>query len=258
MIYQISNLKFSYNKKQPVLNNINLDVKEGELLCVLGKNGSGKTTLFNCLLKILKQYEGNILLNGVDIKKLNEKEIAKSVGYVTQNSDSTFNFTVFEYVLMGLAINVSIFSSPSKNDEQRVYEVLKEINILDLANRPFKELSGGEKQQVSIARALVKKPQILIFDEPTAHLDYANQLKVLRMIKELSLKGYGVIISTHNPDHAILLDGKVALLDGLGNIKVGTSNKLITEKNLKSIYGKELKIRYIEEFKRNVCIYPEL
>ena len=258
MIYQISNLKFSYNQKQPVLNNISLDVNEGELLCVLGKNGSGKTTLFNCLLKILKHYEGTILLNGVDIRKLNEKEIAKSVGYVTQSNDSTFNFTVFEYVLMGLAINVSIFSSPSRNDEQRVYKVLEEMNILDLANRPFKELSGGEKQQAAIARAIVKKPQILIFDEPTAHLDYANQLKVLRMIKDLSLKGYGIVVSTHNPDHAILLNGKVALLDGLGNIKIGTSNKLITEKNLKNIYGKELKIRYIEEFKRNVCIYPEL
>lgn len=258
MIYQISSLKFSYNQKQPVLNNISLDVNEGELLCVLGKNGSGKTTLFNCLLKILKHYEGTILLNGVDIRKLNEKEIAKSVGYVTQSNDSTFNFTVFEYVLMGLAINVSIFSSPSRNDEQRVYKVLEEMNILDLANRPFKELSGGEKQQAAIARAIVKKPQILIFDEPTAHLDYANQLKVLRMIKDLSLKGYGIVVSTHNPDHAILLNGKVALLDGLGNIKIGTSNKLITEKNLKNIYGKELKIRYIEEFKRNVCIYPEL
>lgn len=258
MIYEVKNLNFSYNKKNSVLNDINLQFNEGELLCVLGKNGSGKSTLFKCLLGLLKQYDGKILLNNKEIKGLKEKDIAQIVGYVPQNNESTFDFTVYEYVLMGLASNVSMFSHPSIEDEKKVITVLKEMDLIDLSKRKFNELSGGEKQQVSIARAIVKQPKVLLFDEPTAHLDYSNQIKVLKKIKELSNKGYAIAITTHDPNHAILLDGKVALFDENGHIKQGTRKELITEDNLKIIYGTDLKIRYLEEFKRDVCIYPAL
>lgn len=258
MIYEVKNLNFSYNKKNSVLNDINLQFNEGELLCVLGKNGSGKSTLFKCLLGLLKQYDGEILLNNKEIKRLKEKDIAQIVGYVPQNNESTFDFTVYEYVLMGLASNVSMFSHPSIEDEKKVITVLKEMDLIDLSKRKFNELSGGEKQQVSIARAIVKQPKVILFDEPTAHLDYSNQIKVLKKIKELSNKGYAIAITTHDPNHAILLDGKVALFDENGHIKQGARKELITEDNLKIIYGTDLKIRYLEEFKRDVCIYPAL
>lgn len=258
MIYEVKNLNFSYNKKNSVLNDINLQFNEGELLCVLGKNGSGKSTLFKCLLGLLKQYDGEILLNNKEIKGLKEKDIAQIVGYVPQNNESTFDFTVYEYVLMGLASNVSMFSHPSIEDEKKVLTVLKEMDLINLSQRKFNELSGGEKQQVSIARAIVKQPKVILFDEPTAHLDYSNQIKVLKKIKELSNKEYAIAITTHDPNHAILLDGKVALFDENGHIKQGARKELITEDNLKIIYGTDLKIRYLEEFKRDVCIYPAL
>lgn len=255
MIYEVENLRFSYNKNNLVLNEINLQLNEGELLCVLGKNGSGKSTLFKCLLGLLKKDGGSIKLCEKEIDEIKERDIAKLVGYVSQNNESTFDFTVFEYVLMGRASNVGLFSHPTKDDEKRVLEVLEQMNIVELKDRHFNELSGGEKQQVSIARALVSSPKVLLFDEPTAHLDYSNQIKVLRMIKDLSNKGYAIIITTHDPNHAIMLDGKVALFNLNGSIKTGTVDELIKEDILMDVYGTDLKIRYIEEFKRKVCIY---
>ena len=255
MIYEVKKLSFSYDNSKTVLKNINLELNQGELLCVLGKNGSGKTTLFKCLLGILNADSGEIILNNRNIKDLKEKEIAKNVGYVSQNNESTFAFTVYEYVMMGLASSIGIFSKPSTKQEEMVINILKEMNLLEFKDRLFNELSGGERQQVAIARALVLKPDVILFDEPTAHLDYGNQIKVLRMIKELSKKGYAIMITTHDPNHAIMLDGSVALLDNNGHLVKGSAEELISEDNLKKIYGTDLKIKYIEEFKRKVCIY---
>ncbi len=258
MIYQIQNLKFEYRKDQPVLNSINLSLNEGEILCALGKNGAGKTTLFGCLLGLLNGYEGSILLDGKEISSLKEKDIAKLISYVPQNNNAVFGYTVCEYVLMGCASNVSLFSHPGKTEEAAVREALALMGILDLADRNYMQLSGGERQQTAIARAIVSKPKAILFDEPTAHLDYANQLKVLRMIKGLSAKGFAVIVTSHDPNHAMLLDSKLALFDGKGNIKTGEASELITEESLQEVYGSELKIRYIKEFNRKVCIYPSL
>lgn len=255
MIYEIKDLVFSYNKQKTILNNINLEINQGELLCVLGKNGSGKSTLFKCLLGLLKTDSGEILLDNKNLKDIKEKDIAKLVGYVSQNNDSTFGFTVYEYVLMGLASNIGMFSHPGKDEELAVDKILNEMNLYQFKDRKFNELSGGERQQVAIARAIVSQPKIILFDEPTAHLDYSNQIKILRMIKDLSNKGYAIVITTHDPNHAIMLNGKVALLNNDGQIIKGSVEELITENMLKDIYGTDLKIRYIEEFKRNVCIY---
>lgn len=258
MIYQVRDLKFEYRKNEPVFNGISFELSEGEVLCALGKNGAGKTTLFGCLLGLLKDYDGSITLDGKEISGLKEKDIAKLIGYVPQNNIATFSYTVFEYVLMGCASSISLFSHPGKKEEAMALEALKTMDILELADRSYNQLSGGERQQVAIARAIVSKPKAVLFDEPTAHLDYANQIKVLRMIKDLSSKGFAIIVTSHDPNHAMLLDSKVALFDGRGNINTGKASELITEESLKSIYGSELKIRYIDEFKRNVCIYPEL
>lgn len=255
MLYDIKNLCFSYRENKQILDNISLEINEGELLCVLGKNGSGKTTFFNCMLGLLKNYQGNIYLNNADIKGLNERSIAKLVSYVPQNPNSIFGYTVLDYVLMGLASNIGIFSKPSKNDYQKALDALKQMDILDYSERMFNELSGGEKQQVTIARAIVSDPKIIFFDEPTAHLDYVNQIKVLKMIKELSNKGFAVVFSTHDPNHALILNSNVALFDGKGHIEKGTCEKLITEKKLNKIYDSNIKITYVDKVKRKVCTY---
>ena len=258
MIYSVKNLSFKYPSSKQVLDNISFDINKGELYTVLGKNGIGKTTLFNCLLNFNSNYEGSILLNNKEIRTLKEKDVAKLVSYVPQSTNCTFDYTVFEYILMGTASNISLFSAPSKNEENSVKMALKEMNIANLTDKKFNELSGGEQQLVLIARAIVNKPEVIFFDEPTAHLDYENQLKVLRIINKLKDKGYTIILTTHDPNHAFLLGGNVILFENKGTIKKGEANKILTKKNLQQVYGKELSIKYLKEYKRNCVVYPTL
>lgn len=258
MIYQVDNLKFSYDNRALVLNNVDLGLDEGQLLCVLGRNGSGKSTFFGCLLGLLKPMEGTIILDGRKLSEMKERDIAGIVSFVPQNNNPAFGFTAFEYVLMGCAARLSLFSRPGKEEEKMAEEALELLGISEFKDRVVTELSGGERQQLAIARAVASKPKAILFDEPTAHLDYSNQIKVLKMIKALSKKGYAIAVTTHDPNHAIVLEGRVALFDGKGGVKTGTADELITEENLCRIYGSDLKIRYMEEFRRNVCVYPSL
>lgn len=258
MRYKINKLSFKYPSSKQILNNISFNIKKGQLYTVLGKNGIGKTTLFNCLLNFNNKYEGTITLNDKDIKTLKEKEIAKLVSYVPQSTNCTFDYTVFEYVLMGTASNISLFSSPSNKEKEQVKIALKELNILNLENKKFNELSGGEQQLVLIARAIVNNPEVIFFDEPTSHLDYENQIKVLRIINNLKDKGYTIVLTTHDPNHAFLLKGNVILFDNKGLIKKGDYKKVLTKKNLQAVFGKELQIKFLREYKRNCIIYPSL
>lgn len=257
MIYEISDLSFSYGKHR-VLNDVSLTLEEGELLCVLGKNGAGKSTLFSCLLGLKSTYDGRISLLGTDLKRRKEREIASVIGYVPQNSGSAFDFTVFEYVLMGRAAHVKLFSHPSKQDEDAAINALETMDILDLKDRSIAELSGGERQQAAIARALAVSPQAILFDEPTAHLDYCNQIKVLKIIKHLYKNGYTVCMTTHDPNHALLLDGNVALIDDEGHVQKGTADDMLSKERLGKLFGQDINIVYVDELKRKVCLYPNI
>jgi len=255
MIYKINNLSFSYSPNKEVLKNVNLEINEGELITFLGKNGSGKSTLFSLMMGLNKNYLGSILLDSKEISTLKEKDIALISGYVPQSNETCFGYTVFEYVMMGLASRIKMFAHPSKKDEEDVLNILSELKLEEFKDRNYSELSGGEKQQITIARALVSKPKMLIFDEATAHLDYANQIKILKIIKELNEKGYTIALSTHDPNQALLLNKNVCLLDGKGNLFKGTCEEMISEEKLKNIFGKDIKITYVSELKCKVCTY---
>ena len=258
MIYRVKNLSFRYPSSKQILNNIGFDIEKGHLYTILGRNGIGKTTLFNCLLNLNSNYQGIIQLNGKDIKTMKEKEIAKVVSFVPQSTNCTFDYTVFEYVLMGTASNISLFSSPSNKEEELTNKALKELHVTNLANRKFNELSGGEQQLILIARAIINKPEVIFFDEPTSHLDFTNQIKVLKIINNLKNKGYTIILTTHDPNQAFLLKDKVILFDNKGSIKKGNYKKVLTKKNLQDVYGKQMQIKYLKDFKRNCLIYPNI
>ena len=258
MIYSVKNLSFRYPSSKQIFNNISFDIEKGHLYTILGRNGIGKTTLFNCLLNLNGNYQGTIQLNGKGIKTMKEKEIAKVISFVPQSTNCTFDYTVFEYILMGTASNISLFSSPSNKEEELTNKALKELNIAYLADRKFNELSGGEQQLVLIARAIVNKPEVIFFDEPTSHLDYTNQIKVLKIINGLKNKGYTIILTTHDPNQAFLLKDNVILFDNKGSIKKGDYKKILTKKNLQDVYGKQMQIKYLKEFKRNCLIYPNI
>lgn len=259
MIYELKNVCFSYREGLPeVLSGVNLSVPEGGLLTILGQNGSGKSTLFHCMTGILKPQSGEILLSGEDLTRLSPKKIAAKVGFVPQSHVPTFAYSVFEFVLMGCAARVGLLSHPGPEEKMRAEEAIERMGLTALKNRPYTELSGGERQQVTIARAIAQKPEVILFDEPTSHLDFGNQLKVLRVIRDLSKEGYAVVVTTHDPNHALMLSGQTALFTGSGDVETGPAENLLTREKLQALYGTDLEVRYMEDLGRSVCLYPKL
>ena len=259
MIIEAKNLEFAYSKNsRKVINGVSLSIEEGQIISILGPNGAGKSTLLNLIATLSKPDEGELFITGKNANKMNPKEVASVISYVPQTHVPAFSYTVFNFVLMGRAPKVGMFEKPKDEDFEIVTKALNDVGILDLANKPYTEISGGERQQATIARALVQEPKVILFDEPTAHLDYGNQLKTLRVIKSLSERGYAIVITTHNPDHAIMLGGTTAILDKTGHLRVGNSDEIITEQTLNDVYGTDLKLIYMEDVGRNVCVPPRL
>lgn len=238
---KISNLHFSY-KNHCVLNGISFTVKQGECVCVLGENGAGKTTLFKCILGFFHNYQGDILIHDTPLKDLSVKEIAKRIAYIPQAHEPTFNYLVKDIVLMGTNALMDEYKSPGKDERAIVNECLDILGISHLAQRGYAELSGGERQLVLIARALAQKSKILIMDEPTANLDYGNQLRVMKQVKKLAEQGYIILISTHNPEHALHFADKVMILSNGKAMWYGHPYAILTPQVIRKIYGVSVEI----------------
>jgi len=250
---QVSNLYFSYGHDL-ILEDISFKAEDSQLLSILGPNGVGKSTLFNCMLGLLNSYKGEVLLNNIDIKGLDIKKMAKLIAYIPQSHYPSFNFSVFDMILMGASIQISTISSPGKKQIKLVEAALERLGIEHLKNRGYTQISGGERQLVLIARALVQEAKILIMDEPTANLDFGNQVRVMREIKSLTKDGYTIIQSTHNPDQAFMFsDVVLALKDGMV-LKSGVPAEIFTEDLIKTLYDIDVEIQNLYEGKIKVCI----
>lgn len=241
MTLSVSALSFAY-KKTPVLADVTFDVAPGELLAILGPNGVGKTTLFRCILGEQKRYTGAILLDGTDAGTLSPRELAHRVAYIPQTHAPAFRFPVRDMVLMGTTHTLSPFASPGKEQERVADEALMRLGIASLSGRSFDTLSGGEQQLCYIARALAQQAKILLMDEPTASLDYGNQWKALETVKTLAEDGYTVLVSTHDPQHALrFADRVLALRDGRVEA-FGRTEEVLTSALLETLYGTRIGI----------------
>lgn len=259
MIYDVRNLTFSYSSdERKILNGASLSLEKGQVLCILGPNGAGKTTLLNCMAGLLSPESGDIMLCGRNLKEMKEKEIARLVAYVPQLHTPSFDYKGIDFVLMGRAPRTGTFSRPSAEEEQLCMTVLKSMGLENLADKSYLNISGGERQQLLIARAIVQEPEVVLFDEPTAHLDFGNQHRVLKMVRKMADEGYSVVMTTHNPDHALLLGGRAAIVSRDGTIMQGECEDIVTEENLKKVYGIDLKLLYVDELGRKACLVPEL
>jgi iron complex transport system ATP-binding protein len=208
----------------------------GEVMCVLGPNGGGKTTLFRTVLGLLAPHGGAVRLQGQDLGTFSRGEIARQVGYVPQGHAAYFAYTVREFVLMGRTAHLGVFSSPSRGDVAVADRVLESLGIGHLAGKPVTEISGGERQLALVARALAQQPKLLVLDEPTASLDFGNQVRVLERIAQLAGSGIAILFSSHDPDHAFLAARRVLLLSEGRVLEAGTPREVIRPDTLERMY----------------------
>lgn len=238
---EVKDLTFGYNKKQLVLNGLNLNCETGSVNVVLGLNGSGKTTLIKTLAGLIKPVSGEILLNGHKLSELSISARSKLMAYVAQNSGLADDFTVKDYLLFGKVTQINFYSSPKEKEENSVKECADKFNVTRFFDKKLGELSGGERQIVSICAAIVQNTEVIILDEPTSALDIKNQHIVLSLLKQISQEeGKTIVLSSHNPNHALYLNCKVFLLKDGTIIDSGSAQDIVTVDRLKPIYGENL------------------
>ncbi|MEN6325405.1 MAG: ABC transporter ATP-binding protein [Syntrophomonas sp.] len=243
MKIEVSSGEFGYTNQKNLFENLSFALEEGEILAIVGPNGAGKTTLLKCIISILKWKSGQTLINDKALGSMKMAEIWRKISYVPQSHEVVFAYTVFDMVLMGRAPHLSLFSMPSAKDLEIAQSALETIEISHLSNKPCSELSGGEMQLVLIARALASNPDVLVLDEPESHLDFKNQMLILRILERLAKeKGISCIINTHYPDHALRIADK-ALMIGKGKKHVfGRVVDVITEDNLRNFFAVDVRI----------------
>lgn len=216
---------------------VDLGIAAGEVLCLLGPNGCGKTTLFRTVLGLLPPLAGQVLVQGQPVEHWPRAEFARRVGYVPQAQAGVFAFEALDMVLMGRAARLPLLARPSRADRALALACMERLQIAHLAARRYTELSGGERQLVLIARALAQEPALLVMDEPTASLDFGNQIRVLEQIAGLSAQGMAMLLSTHQPEHALRVATRIALLGRGRLLDVGEPRAVATPSALAGLYG---------------------
>lgn len=255
MNIDIERLSFSYKEGKEVLSEASFSLSNADMTVLLGRNGAGKSTLFKVFLKMLSPKEGRIAIDGKELSSFGSRELSRVFSYIPQSSYMEFPYTVMDTLLMAKASTLSLFSAPKKENEDEAVEILKSFGIGHLAFRIMDNLSGGEKQLVLIARALLQNSAFIILDEPTSNLDYGNQLMVLEKLKELNRNGVGIIYSTHNPELALTYSSKILTLNRGKIATYSSPEKLVEESKLDELYGRKLYIRkvFTGENERYVC-----
>lgn len=238
----VASLSFRYVGQELLLHDISFSIRGGETLCLLGPNGSGKTTLLRCLLNVSQPESGSIQIDGCETSRMPRRTLAQQIAWVPQSTTVMFPFSVFDIVLMGRTPHADAFSIPSENDRRRAFEALDLLRISRLSQRPFNQISGGERQLVLIARALCQEARILVMDEPAASLDYGNQIRVLEITNSLRQSGYAIIMSAHNPDHAFLSATHAAVLNQGRIVAIGDPHSVITSESLSELYSAKIRV----------------
>ena len=223
-LLEVRDVHGGYHKTE-IVHGVSFTVERGEFVCIIGANGCGKTTTLKTVLGLMKPTAGEVLIDGKSTHDMDEPELARHFAYIPQAHTPPFPFNVADVVLMGRTPYVS---------------------IEHLANRPYTALSGGQQQLVLIARALTQEPDLLVMDEPTASLDFGNQQLVLSRMKSLSQAGMGVVMVTHDPDHALFCADKVIVMEKGLVINEGTAGEVITNDTLRQIYGTNVHVIDVE------------
>jgi iron complex transport system ATP-binding protein len=242
----VSDLSFSYGETTPALSDVSFSAHPGCVSALFGPNGSGKTTLFRCCLNLLRPSRGSIHVQGVESTTLNVKDLARKIAYVPQEHKPQFHYAVQDVVLMGRTPHLdSMFGIPDR-EKMAAVRALGILGISDLSGRSFRELSGGQRQLVLIARAVAQETPLMLLDEPTSSLDFANQIRIWTILRDIARRGICVVACTHDPNHVAWFCDRVIVMDGGTIVDEGPPSRVLTGDLLSQMYQKECMVKAIE------------
>ena len=242
-VIEVRGVDFRYHQHTPwVMEDLSLEVPGGVITAVLGPNGTGKTSLLHIMLGLLQPSSGSVRIYGRDHRTYSRRELSQTISLVPQFEQIPFNFSVLEYVLLGRSPYLKPFQVPGEEDLEIANQSLRSAGIHSLRHQPVTELSGGERQLVHLSRALTQQAQILLLDEPTAHLDLENQGRVLRLLKDMASRGVTVVLTTHDPNAAIFAADHFVLMNGGRIVNEGDVSRVITAENLSAIYRSPIRV----------------
>jgi ABC-type cobalamin/Fe3+-siderophores transport system ATPase subunit len=231
-----------------VFSGLTLSLKRGQICVFLGPNGVGKTTIIKTLSGLIPPLEGGVFYGGRNISSIPPIRRSEIIGYVPQKDFTPFSFTVMEAVTLGRLSGFGFWGRPAPADLEAARSILEILDMEHLAGRGLHELSGGQRQLVSVARALAQDPELLILDEPAASLDLQNQERLLTLLRYLAReRGLGILLSTHCPDHGFLLGGSAVLFGSSGFTAQGDVLDVLTEDNLTRAYGIPIRLIAVPE-----------
>jgi cobalamin transport system ATP-binding protein len=238
--YQLEKVCFRYSD-QWVLEDFSLEVREGEILGIIGPNGSGKTSLLKLMAGLLRPQTGRITLGDQDLAQLSPRELAHRTAVVPQENHVLFPFTVAEVVLMGRFVHQNGWGWESAEDLRVAQAVIRLMDLESVAQRTFQELSGGERQRTIIARALAQQAPILLLDEPTAYLDIKHQLEIYATLRRLNQdKGVTIVVVSHDLNLASQYCHRLLLLHEGRAFRTGSPAEVLTVEHLRIVYGCEV------------------
>lgn len=248
----VEDITFGYDSEHNVLEHLSFSYDSPEVLCILGSNGMGKSTLLQCIIGAFQTSAGSITVDGVPVGNYKARDFARKIAYIPQSHTPSFAYKVIDIVTMGRTSRIGYLANPSDDDVALAHEQLDYLGVGHLAEKPYTDISGGERQLVMIASALTQEPELMVLDEPTAHLDFGNQYKFVELVEKLRERNMGVLMTTHFPDHALMLGSKTAVLSGGRIIAEGLAHEVITDDSMRELYGIEVHVRHIED--RVICI----
>lgn len=230
-----------------VVEQLDLEVKPGQLVCLLGPNGSGKSTILKTWMGMLKPLAGRVSIDGEPLSNLTAVQRARHLSFVPQSKEDPFGFSVQDVVLMGRSAFwndwLNATRGPSQADHHAVQSALQKLNIEALAGRQYNALSGGQKQLVLIARALCQDARYMMLDEPTANLDFANTNLLINTIAQLAHEEqHGLVFTTHDPQQALRLNAHTCLIHKRRILAQGPAQNVLSAQNLSATYGVPVEI----------------
>ncbi len=238
-LVEVRSASFRYAERV-IFEALDLEVNAGEVLTVLGANGCGKSTLLRCLAGELNLSAGSIRIDGEALQRLDATARARKVAILFQEHQPSFPFSSLDVVTMGRTPYLSAFGAPSAHDRKLAEQSLQEFGLLHLKDRAYTALSGGERQLVLLCRTLVQEPDVVLLDEPTAHLDFKNQVRCLELIGVLAGRGVALVSTSHDPNHAFLFPGRALLMQADRSILIGAPSDVINSTSLAATYGIEV------------------